>query len=183
MKQNKFNIIEASMQTGLVLGLYFVAKFFIASVSVYYPLLTTASFLLTLAVPFVVYFLLMNILKKNGNAGIIFSNVWTLTVLSILFASLIESIFMYAYLEYVNPGYLSDQINTVTTMLNQFNETQNNETLSKFIESYEKAEIPSAINISINSIFNNIFIVGLVCLPVCHYVSKKIKALTGNLQS
>ena len=90
---------------------------------------------------------------------------------------------MYMYLQYVNPDYLSDQISTISTMLNQFNESQKNETLSKFIESYEKAEIPSAINISINSIFNNIFMVGLVCLPVCRYVSRKIKLLAGNAQS
>lgn len=183
MKEKKFNIIEASMNIGLLLGLYFVAKFVIASVSIYFPLLSAVSFLLSLAIPFVMYFFLMNTLKKNCETGVIFSNVWTLTILSILFASLIESIFMYMYLQYVNPDYLSDQISTISTMLNQFNESQKNETLSKFIESYEKAEIPSAINISINSIFNNIFMVGLVCLPVCRYVSRKIKLLAGNAQS
>ena len=103
MKEKKFNIIEASMNIGLLLGLYFVAKFVIASFSIYFPLLSAVSFLLSLAIPFVMYFLLMNALKKNCETGVIFSNVWTLTILSILFASLIESIFMYMYLQYVNP--------------------------------------------------------------------------------
>ena len=119
----------------------------------------------------------MKTMKKSGSKFNTYSNIWTLSILTILFASLPEALVQFAYMQYINPSFIYDQIQTMTNMLTELNMMQNNEYIEKFIALYEDATIPASVQVVMQDIINNVFYLGLISIPVCRYETKKIKLI------
>ena len=138
------------MTYGLAMGIYWVVKyiFFIFSVSV--PSLSLVYWLLTLAVPFIAYYMTKRYRHDIGGR-ISFFHAWRFGTMLYFFAALIVSLEYFVFYQFIAPpDFVANAIGHLTTVL------KDSQVCSEMIDSLSKIRI-SPIHMAIQGIFNNVF--------------------------
>ena len=152
MEENKNLLLKGAMTYGLAMGIYWVVKyiFFIFSVSV--PSLSLVYWLLTLAVPFIAYYMTKRYRHDIGGR-ISFFHAWR-------FAALIVSLEYFVFYQFIAPpDFVANAIGQLTTVL------KDSQVSSEMIDSLSKIRI-SPIHMAIQGIFNNVFYGIILSIPV-----------------
>lgn len=159
MEENKNLLLKGAMTYGLAMGIYWVVKyiFFIFSVSV--PSLSLVYWLLTLAVPFIAYYMT----KRNRHdigGRISFFHAWRFGTMLYFFAALIVSLEYFVFYQFIAPpDFVANAIGQLTTAL------KDSQVNSDMLDSLSNIRI-SPIHMAIQGIFNNVFYGIILSIPV-----------------
>ena len=159
MEENKNLLLKGAMTYGLAMGIYWVVKyiFFIFSVSV--PSLSLAYWLLTLAVPFIAYYMTKRYRQDIGGR-ISFFHAWRFGTMLYFFSALIVSLEYFVFYQFIAPpDFVANAIGQLTTVL------KDSQVSSEMIDSLSKIRI-SPIHMAIQGIFNNVFYGIILSIPV-----------------
>ena len=159
MEENKNLLLKGAMTYGLAMGIYWVVKyiFFIFSVSV--PSLSLVYWLLTLAVPFIAYYMTKRSRHDIGGR-ISFFHAWRFGTMLYFFAALIVSLEYFVFYQFIAPpDFVANAIGQLTTVL------KDSQVSSEMIDSLSKIRI-SPIHMAIQGIFNNVFYGIILSIPV-----------------
>ena len=159
MEENKNLLLKGAMTYGLAMGIYWVVKyiFFIFSVSV--PSLSLVYWLLTLAVPFIAYYMTKRYRNDIGGR-ISFFHAWRFGTMLYFFAALIVSLEYFVFYQFIAPpDFVANTIWQLTTVL------KDSQVSSEMIDSLSKIRI-SPIHMAIQGIFNNVFYGIILSIPV-----------------
>ncbi len=166
MERKNNLLFPAAMYYGLVLGIYWVVKYFFNMFSLRYPYLITIYWGLSLVVPYMGYILTK---KYRGDLGgsITFGQAWSFGVLLYFFAALIVSIMHYIFYRFVAPpDYLTNTVSQTIEFLKQM------EVDNQVIESVEALDF-SPIHMALQGILNNILYGVIFSVPVAWLLSWK----------
>lgn len=156
------------MQYGLWMGIFWACKYIFFMLSVYSPLLNGVYFSLTMVVPVVAYFLTVRYRNDVGGA-ISFLHAWQFGILIYLFAGLIVSLLHYIYYQYLLPP---EMLNSIFNQLTDY--IRENITLTpEMTEVLDNSVTPSAIQMTLQGIMNNVFFGIIFSIPVALLVRRR----------
>lgn len=161
--ENKSYLLKGAMTYGLIMGIYWAAKyiFFILSLSV--PTMSVVYLALTLVVPVLAYHMTRRYQREiGGRVG--FFHAWQFGVLLYFFAALILSVESYVFYRYIAPpGFVEGAIGQ---MAETFKESQMG---PEMVEALSQIKT-SPIQMTIQGIFNNVFYGLILSIPVAALV-------------
>lgn len=172
MTEERNRITRFAMEYGLYLSAYFILKFGVTVMTMQAPFLAFISWVLLIGVPFVLFWMLRNFRDTCNDRHIDFSRAWSLSMLLIFFASLPEALTQYIYFQMINPSYIQDQITQLTQSLESISNDKSNALINDLITNYKNTDVPSAIQMAFQGIFNNLFFGGIVSLIVAAIVKR-----------
>jgi hypothetical protein len=164
--------IYYAMEYGLVLAFYFIIKFACTYLSLQYPFLNVIALFLNFAIPFLLFWMVRKFREEHNGGRMLFSEGWSLSLLIIAFASLPEALIMYVFYQFIDPEYISNIVNQSSDMLSTLEQNNPNQYISQFNDMFKKQDIPSASQMAIQGIFNNIFFGSIVSIIVAFFVKK-----------
>ncbi len=103
-KLQNINISQGAMRLGIWLGLYQTVKLALFPLALKYPTLTLLLIIVAVGVPFFLWRLVRNFRDNETNGFFPFISAWLLSMMTILFATMISSIVAYLYLRYIDGG-------------------------------------------------------------------------------
>lgn len=159
MDENKSFIMKGAMAYGFPLGIYWVIKYLFLISSLRLPVLSFFYVSMTLAVPFIAYFLTKKY-KSDIGGSIGFFHAWRFGVLLYFFAALIVSVMHFVFFQFFAPSnFIYDATNQLVDIL------KNSQMDTEVIESISNMNI-SPIQMAIQGIFNNVFYGIILSIPV-----------------
>lgn len=155
-RENMFvSMSRSAMEYGVYLGVFFIVRFVITTLSVYVPMLSIISLIMTVAIPFLLYKFMMMYADRHYGA-LSFIQYWMFGLLLFFFASLISGVINYAYYEYINPDFLNSQISMLLGQLNSVESLKNSAMARLFEEALENGT-PTAIQMTVQTIWSTVF--------------------------
>lgn len=101
----QFNIMDAAMKLGLMLGVYQVAKLALAVVAVHGSTLAGVLLILVaIGVPAFLWWIVREYRNRNCKLLFPFALAWLTSILTCLFASVIAGVATYIYMQYLDNG-------------------------------------------------------------------------------
>ncbi len=176
MIKKESNIIPFAMEYGAVLSLFLIVKFGISVLSSTYLLLNILNIVMICMIPWIVYKYVKRYKSEYAEADFSFTHAFSVAFMIVIFASLPESLVQFIYFQFINPDFISTQMNSVTDMLTSINKAENSNTLSQLVDTFAEAPIPTAGEMVFQNIFNNIYIGAIISIFIAQLTkSKKIK--------
>ena len=165
-------ILNFSMEYGSYLGLYFIVKFLLATLSLRFAICDVLSALMLVGIPFVLYYLMIRFRRQNGGASF-YSLLWMLGILLFFFASMISGLAEYIYYAYIDPQYIHNQVTALLSLLESMPSLQENEMMNLARQGFENGAIPSPIEMVIQTMWANVFFGSLLSMIVAWPANRK----------
>lgn len=166
MEENNGLLLKCAMSYGLAMGIFWVIKYLFLIFGY-----STHSFiyvyqLLSLAVPFVAYYLTKRYRKDIGGS-ISFFHAWRFGIMLYFFAALIVSIEHFIFFQFIAPpDFIQNTMNQAMALM------KNADVSSEVIDAVSRTNF-TPIHITIQQIFNNIFYGILLSVPVAALVCRR----------
>lgn len=159
MNENKSLLLKGAMTYGFSLGIYWVIKYLFLIFSTKIPTLGFIYVAMTLAVPFIAYFLTKRY-KADIGGSISFFHAWRFGTMLYFFAALIVSLLHFTFFQFFAPqDFMYNAASQLVDIL------KNSQMDTEIIESISKMNI-SPIHLAIQGIFNNVFYGIILSIPV-----------------
>ncbi|MCM1336133.1 MAG: DUF4199 domain-containing protein [Candidatus Amulumruptor caecigallinarius] len=100
---------------GLWMGLYLSALFFASAFAVGRTLVGALATGMIIAVPIILFLLLRRTWRRDEGLSL-FSGLWMQGIITFLCGGLISGVVAFAYLRWVNPGWLADQVRAMIAL-------------------------------------------------------------------
>ena len=166
MEENKGLLLKCAMSYGLTMGIYWVIKYLFLIFGYSIPSLIFIYEGLSLAVPFIAYYLTKRYRQDIGGS-ISFFHAWRFGIMLYFFAALIVSVEHFIFYQFIAPSdFISNTMTQAITALRSAN--FNNE----MIDAIKQTNI-TPIHMAIQGIFNNIFYGIILSIPVAALVCRK----------
>lgn len=164
MKENRSELLQRAMDSGFSLGIFWCIKYFFFILGLSYAFMNIIYLILTLAVPFVIYFKVWHYKQKLG-ARISVLHAWQYGVLIFFFGALVVSLEHYLFFRYIAPpDYLANSMAQTLELLHAANIDKS------MIETIANTNI-SPIQMTFQGILNNIFYGVILSFPTAWMVS------------
>ncbi len=172
------NIMQAAMEAGAFMGVFFIIKFIFTVLSLYSPLSGMLSSFMMLAIPLMLYYLMRRYYRDGGISS--FSQLWLLGILLFFFASLISGLAQYIYYVYINPDYIRMQFEMAGEAMKLIEEMNSlsASTLEPYKQVMAQGDIPAPMSFVMTQMWVNVFfgsVLSMVMAAACSYYFKKIK--------
>ncbi len=165
MEANKGLLLKCAMSYGLAMGIYWVIKYLFLIFGYSIPALIYIYEVLSIAVPFIAYYLTKRYRQDIGGS-ISFFHAWRFGIMLYFFAALIVSIEHFIFFQFIAPpDFLS---NTMTQAIIALKNANFN---SEVIEAIKQTNF-TPIHLAIQQIFNNIFYGIILSIPVAALVCR-----------
>ena len=165
MEDNKGLLLKCAMSYGLAMGIYWVIKYLFLIFGYSIPALIYIYEVLSIAVPFIAYYLTKRYRQDIGG-NISFFHAWRFGIMLYFFAALIVSIEHFIFFQFIAPpDFLS---NTMTQAIIALKNANFN---SEVIEAIKQTNF-TPIHLAIQQIFNNIFYGIILSIPVAALVCR-----------
>ncbi|WP_293740212.1 DUF4199 domain-containing protein [uncultured Parabacteroides sp.] len=165
MEENKGLLLKCAMSYGLAMGIYWVIKYLFLIFGYSIPALIYIYEVLSIAVPFIAYYLTKRYRQDIGGS-ISFFHAWRFGIMLYFFAALIVSIEHFIFFQFIAPpDFLS---NTMTQAIIALKNANFN---SEVIEAIKQTNF-TPIHLAIQQIFNNIFYGIILSIPVAALVCR-----------
>ena len=159
MNENKSFLLKGAMTYGLSLGIYWAIKYLFLIFSTRIAGLSFIYIAMSLAVPFIAYYLTKRY-KQDIGGTISFFHAWRFGTMLYFFAALIVSLLHFIFYQFFAPqDFLYNATNQLVEVL------KNSQIDTNVIESISKIKI-SPIQMAIQGIFNNVFYGIILSIPV-----------------
>lgn len=157
--------MKCAMSYGLAMGIYWVIKYLFLIFGYSIPALIYIYEVLSIAVPFIAYYLTKRYRQDIGGS-ISFFHAWRFGIMLYFFAALIVSIEHFIFFQFIAPpDFLS---NTMTQAIIALKNANFN---SEVIEAIKQTNF-TPIHLAIQQIFNNIFYGIILSIPVAALVCR-----------
>lgn len=171
MEENKGLLLKSAMSYGLAMGIYWVIKYLFLIFGYSIPALIYVYEILSLAVPFIAYYLTKRYRQDIGG-NISFFHAWRFGIMLYFFAALIVSIEHFIFFQFIAPpDFISNTINMAMNTL------KNADVNSEVIDAISRTNF-TPTHMAIQQIFNNIFYGIILSVPVAALVCRKQTADT-----
>lgn len=150
------SVFRRGADDGWRLGLYMYAIFVSAAYSVRMPWLGILSFILMLAVPFIVYRWLSRDYVRY-QAMRFFSATWMQGICSFFFGSLIFAVLTYVFMRFIEPGWIADNVRMAADFYRQIGTAESLQMATALQGMIDKHLLPSAISFAISMIWTITF--------------------------
>ena len=157
MSENKSQLINFAMNSGLVVGVFWVIKYFFVIAATGYPFLGYINTLLSIGTPLLLFFFLVR--YKNfvvGEEKIGFWHGIQFSVMLFFFASLLEAIIVIVHIVWLDPAYLSRTFEQTLALVESMSADQN------MISKLKQQPIPCLLYTSMGSLLHIIPIIGMM---------------------
>lgn len=172
MSETKSILLSSAMRYGLSLGIYWVIKYLFFILSVSMPFFSFVYWGMSLAVPFIAYFLTKRYRADIGG-NISFLHAWQFGVSIYFFAALIVSLMHYVFYRYIaDPSLLSNTIQQTLILLKEMKAGED------VINSVSQLQL-TPIHMAVQGIFNNVFYGIVLSIPVAAIVCRN--NVTGRI--
>lgn len=159
MEENKSILLKSAMSYGLAMGIFWVIKYLFLIFGYSIPALNTIYIGLSLAVPFIAYYLTKRYRQDIGG-NISFFHAWRFGTMLYLFAALIVSLEHFIFFQFIAPA--DFLVNTMTQTVNLLKGTLIS---SEVIDAISQTNL-TPIHMAIQGVFNNIFYGIILSIPV-----------------
>ncbi len=166
MEENKGLLLKSAMSYGLAMGIYWVIKYLFLIFGYTYPACLYIYELLSIAVPFIAYYMTRRYRQDIGG-NISFFHAWRFGILLYVFAALIVSIEHYVFYKFIAPVDFLEN-----TMSQAMNLLQNMNASSELVDAMGQTNL-TPIHMAIQGIFNNIFYGIILSIPVAALVRRR----------
>ena len=165
MQEDKSKLVKSAMSYGFALGIYWIIKyaFFLFSSSAL--ILSSIYYGLTLAVPFIAYYLTKKY-KQDIGGRIGFFHAWQFGVLLYFFAAIVVSLEHYVFYRYLAPPDL------LTTTMDQVAELYKNQVTPETLDTM-KDIITNPMHMTLIDIFSNTLYGIIFSIPVAAFLFQK----------
>ena len=179
MNNNKpISLTKCAMEYGLYMSVYLLILFF-CFINSKSQIAGTAMLALIFVLPFFLFRLMKQYALQIPRIQTTFSRLWLFGILLMIFASIPAGLVQYIYHQYINPGWLGEQIDALKTTLATLENTNSfaadmNQQLSTIVW-------PNAIQLAIQYMWLTTFLGTFVSLLVTPFVifSRRRKPDTG----
>lgn len=166
MEDNKGLLLKCAMSYGLAMGIYWVIKYLFLIFGYSIPPLIFIYEGLSLAVPFIAYYLTKRYRQDIGGS-ISFFHAWRFGIMLYFFAALIVSVEHFVFYQFIAPpDFISNTMDQAVKVLKDANFD------SEILETVKQTNI-TPIHMAIQQIFNNIFYGIIFSIPVAALVCRK----------
>ncbi|MDR1121483.1 MAG: DUF4199 domain-containing protein [Dysgonamonadaceae bacterium] len=174
MKENKIYLTKYAMYYGALLGIYWTVNLALGVIVIQLPswaaIIAGFSNIMTIGVVFLTYWFTVQYRKKALNNSLGIFHGWQFGVMLFFYAALVSAIPQYIYLEFLAPDNLISQIYQQSAQVMKSIGTDP-EVLKKAVE-----QMPtSPASMTIQNIFNCVFLGVLVSIPVALFAKRKPK--------
>ncbi len=166
MSENKSQLINFAMNSGLVVGGFWVIKYFFVIAATSYPFLGYINTLLSIGTPLLLFFFLVR--YKNfvvGEEKIGFWHGIQFSVMLFFFASLLEAIIVIVHIVWLDPAYLSRTFEQTLALVESMSADQN------MISKLKQQPIPTPFSYTLGMIMGNLligFFLSLFLVPLAN---------------
>lgn len=119
MESNKNQILNYTMHTGLILGLFWVFKYLFVITGALHPLLSFTSTLLSFGTPLLLFYFLVKYNREGTNGEMRFGEGVQFSILLFFFASLLESLMVLLHVKWIDPLYIGGIYEAMMEMASQ----------------------------------------------------------------
>lgn len=159
MGENKNLLLKGASTYGFAMGIYWVIKYLFLIFSNKVPGLSLIYILLTLAVPFIAYYLTKRY-RDNIGGSISFFHAWRFGTMLYFFAALIVAVEQFLFFEFFAPkDFMYQAANQLIEILKE------SQVGTEVIEAVSRMDF-SPIHMAVQGIFNNIFYGIILSIPV-----------------
>ena len=171
MPENKSQLVNFAMNGGLVVGVFWVIKYFFVIAATRYPFLGYINTLLSIGTPLLLFFFLVS--YRNFVAGREKIGFWhgiQFSVMLFFFASLLEAIIVIVHIVWIDPAYLSRTYEHTLAMIESMSADQN------MIGKLKQQPVPTPFSYTVGMIIGNLligFILSLFLVPLANRFTLK----------
>ena len=159
MEENKGLLLKCAMSYGLAMGIYWVIKYLFLIFGYSIPSLIYIYEVLSIAVPFIAYYLTKRYRQEIGGS-ISFFHAWRFGIMLYFFAALIVSIEHFIFFQFIAPAdFLANSVNQMIEVL------KDSQVSTEVMEAIGKTNF-TPIHMAIQGGFNNIFYGIILSIPV-----------------
>lgn len=163
MKSERKSPYRRGADDGFFFGIYLSAMFFASVYSLDAPLLGVISFLMVLAVPFIIYrFLRRTYVEEYGTT--LLSALWMQGIMIFLCGALICGAVSLIYLKWINPSFIVDQMRTVIDIYSGSGWESGEEMADMMQRIIDNNLVPTSISIVMEMIWLSVFSGSLLSL-------------------
>jgi hypothetical protein len=174
MKENKIYLTKYAMYYGALFGIYWTMNLALGVVAMQIPawaiITAGVSNMMTIGAIFLTYWFIVRYRKKALDNKLGIFHAWQFGVMLYFYAALVSAIPQYVYLEYLAPDHLISQIYQQSAQVMKSMGTDP-ETLEKVVEQMPK----SSISMTVQNIFNCVFLGVLISIPVAFFAKRRPK--------
>lgn len=151
------SLYRRGADNGLIFGIYLSVMSILLMLSVDTPNLSIPALVMIAGIPFLIFYFLRK-LYKDEFGYTKFSSLWMLGILVFLFGSLICGVVTYIYLQFIQPDYIYDMMNTALDLAKSNPPSPQNDQLVNILDKAIKEKmIPSPIELVIQMIWFSSF--------------------------
>lgn len=172
MGEQQKSVFQRGASTGLYFGLYLSALFFAMAYSMSVPGLSLLALVMMAVVPVIIYKSLRRMYVEELGLSL-FSGLWMYGILIFLCGSLISALVSMAFLKWIQPDFIAEQIQMSIDILRASKIAQGEETAKMLEMMRDGGMIPSVAEMSVRMISFNVFSGSLLSMIVSALVMAK----------
>ena len=177
MEDKPKTLQEYAMRFGTMMGIFWIIKFSFLPMGFRIPLLQFLFILMTLFVPILGYIYIRKYRERYCNGELSFLRALVFSLYMYFFASLLTAAAHYIYFRFIDNGYLmgtymEQMENLKSTLTGDFEAS-----IDQLIQNLETIASMSALQLTMQLIFQNIFYGTLLSLPTALLAMRKKKSL------
>lgn len=173
MEDEKVNLSKYAMQYGTYMGIYWGVKFIFFPMGLANPLLMFLFVIMTVAVPFIAYFMTRSFRDRYCGGTISFTQAWVFNAFMYMFAGLLAAIVHYIYFAYLDQGYL---VNTYASLIEEVRGMKiegMEQSLKQMEQVLDVVRNLSPIELAVQLLSQNVIYGAILALPVAFFVKRK----------
>lgn len=156
MGQEPKSLYRRGADTGLYFGLYLSGLFFASSYSVDIPGLSLTTFIMMVAVPFIIYKCMRAYF--NDEKGIVtFPSLWMYGIAIFIFGSIIAAAVSATYMKWIAPDFIDTRIQASIELLNATPGPDTKEMVKMLTLVRDSGMIPGPVELSLRMVSFNVF--------------------------
>lgn len=169
MKEDKSQLVEYAMHSGIFLGLFWVLKYFLQIAGNDFPVVHTFTTILSFGTPVLFLYFLSNYKIKTVNTVISYWHGVQFGILLFFFASIWESIAALVHVTWIDVQYIGTFYQKMTETMKSLNFEDS------LLKSIENRPAPSPISYIVNNvILSNVFLGLLLSLILSHMANRNV---------
>ena len=175
MEDKPKTLQEHAMRFGTMMGIFWIIKFSFLPIGFKIPLLQLLFIFMTLFVPILGYIYIRKYRERYCGGELSFIRGWVFSLYMYFFASLLTAAGHYIYFRFIDNGYLMgtymEQLENLKSTLTGDLETS----IDQLIQNLETIASMSALQLTMQLIFQNIFYGALLSLPTALLAMRRKK--------
>lgn len=175
IKTEKKPALKTAMEYGSYLGLFFIAKLVVSVLSSKLVFLGIIALAMTILVPVILYKLVLRFSSTLPRENLRFSSLWSFGAMTFIFASVLSGLAYYLFFQYIDPGFIQEQVNALQTIMNSLDSSKTGLQAAEVEKAFEQMGTPSPIQMAVQMIWANIFIGALLSLIIAPIVLNRKK--------